>query len=45
MLGSILGDGSLRYVSGQNNVRFRVGHGVEQREYCEWKHEMLAPFA
>jgi recombination protein RecA len=45
MLGSILGDGSLRYVSGQDNVRFRVGHGIEQREYCEWKHEMLAPFA
>jgi recombination protein RecA len=44
MLGSILGDGSLRYASEQN-VSFRVGHGVEQAEYCEWKHEMLAPFS
>ncbi len=44
ILGSILGDGSLRYAS-EHNVQFRVGHGEKQREYCEWKHEMLAPFA
>jgi recombination protein RecA len=44
ILGSILGDGSLR-VALNHNVRFRVGHGERQREYCEWKHEMLAPFA
>jgi recombination protein RecA len=44
VLGSALGDGSLRYAS-RTNVQFRVGHGEKQREYCEWKHEMLAPFA
>ncbi|MGI8945463.1 MAG: recombinase RecA [Thermoleophilaceae bacterium] len=44
MLGSILGDGSLRFAS-RHNASFRVGHGVAQREYVEWKHEMLAPFA
>src|SRR5215207_9126046 len=44
MIGSALGDGSLRYAS-DHNVAFRVGHGEKQREYCEWKHEMLAPFA
>jgi recombination protein RecA len=44
VLGSILGDGSLRYAS-DHNVSFRVGHGSKQREYCEWKREMLAPFA
>src|SRR6266542_1701913 len=44
MLGSILGDGSLRFAS-EHNVSFRVGHGSAQRAYCEWKHEMLAPFA
>ena len=44
ILGSVLGDGSLRYAS-DHNVAFRVGHGEKQREYCEWKHEMLAPFA
>ena len=44
ILGSALGDGSLRYAS-NHNVKFRVGHGHRQREYCGWKHEMLAPFA
>ena len=44
ILGSTLGDGSLRFAS-DHNVHFRVGHGLAQREYCEWKHEMLAPFA
>src|SRR6188472_81461 len=44
ILGSLLGDGSLRYAS-QHNVAFRVGHGERQREYCEWKQAMLTPFA
>ncbi len=44
ILGSVLGDGALRYAS-DHNVSFRVGHGLQQHEYCEWKHEMLAPFA
>jgi recombination protein RecA len=44
IMGSLLGDGSLRYAS-QHNVSFRVGHGERQREYCEWKQSMLAPFA
>ncbi len=44
MLGSLLGDGSLRCAS-KHNVKFRVGHAARQRAYVEWKHEMLAPFA
>jgi recombination protein RecA len=44
ILGSLLGDGSLRFAS-HHNAAFRVGHGERQREYCQWKHEMLAPFA
>ncbi|MGH2923322.1 MAG: recombinase RecA [Solirubrobacterales bacterium] len=44
ILGSILGDGSLRFAS-DHNASFRVGHGEKQQEYCEWKREMLAPFA
>ena len=44
ILGSLLGDGSLRFAS-DHNAAFRVGHGEKQRAYCEWKHEMLAPFA
>jgi recombination protein RecA len=43
ILGSVLGDGSLRRVAA-HSVKFRVGHGVDQREYLEWKHEVLAPF-
>jgi recombination protein RecA len=44
ILGSLLGDGSMRFAS-ERNVSFRVGHGEAQREYCVWKREMLAPFA
>jgi recombination protein RecA len=44
ILGSVLGDGALRYAS-DHNVSFRVGHGPAQREYCQWKRDMLAPFA
>jgi recombination protein RecA len=44
ILGGLLGDGSLRYASEQN-VSFRVGHGEQQQDYCQWKREMLAPFA
>jgi recombination protein RecA len=44
ILGSLLGDGSLRYASA-HNAHFRVGHGERQREYCEWKQSMLSPFA
>src|ERR687888_1127558 len=43
ILGSLLGDGSLRFAS-EHNAAFRVGHGDQQRPYLEWKHEMLAPF-
>ncbi len=44
VMGSLLGDGSMRYASA-HNASFRVGHGERQREYCEWKQSMLAPFA
>jgi recombination protein RecA len=44
ILGSLLGDGSLRFASA-HNAHFRVGHGKRQGAYLEWKHEMLAPFA
>src|SRR5918995_3529668 len=37
IIGSSLGDGSLRYAS-DHNVKFRVGHGHQQHDYCEWKH-------
>ena len=44
IFGGVLGDGALRRVSEQN-VAFRVGHGIVQKGYLAWKHKMLAPFA
>src|SRR5437773_1725000 len=44
VLGSGLGDGSIRKV-GAHTATFRVGHGVDQKDYLRWKHEMLAPFS
>jgi recombination protein RecA len=29
----------------EQNVAFRVGHGIVQKGYLAWKHKMLAPFA
>jgi recombination protein RecA len=44
VLGGGLGDGSIRKV-GAHTAMFRFGHGVEQKDYLRWKHEMLAPFS
>ncbi len=44
LLGGSFGDGSLRRV-GTHSAHFRVGHGAAQKDYLEWKQQMLAPFA
>jgi len=44
LLGSVLGDGSLRK-TGTQAAAFRIGHGREQKEYVQWKHWMLEPFS
>jgi len=44
VLGGSFGDGSLRRLS-THLASFRVGHGVAQKDYLQWKHNMLAPFA
>jgi recombination protein RecA len=42
VLGSLLGDGNLSpNLRDRNGVRFRLGHGVKQRDYLEWKVAML----
>lgn len=41
VVGSLLGDGSIR-VSESGTGRLRVGHGREQRDYCEWKMNRLS---
>src|SRR6266571_1698733 len=44
VLGSSLGDGSLRHVA-THRATFRVAHGEKQAEYARWKHWMLEPFS
>jgi recombination protein RecA len=44
LLGSSLGDGSLRR-TGTHAAHVRVRHGIGQKDYLRWKHEMLQPFA
>jgi recombination protein RecA len=44
LLGGSLGDGSLR-MQGGHSAHFRVAHASSQKDYLEWKHAMLAPFA
>ena len=42
--GSLLGDGSLSVPQKTHSkgVKFRLGHGVKQREYLKWKMSLLA---
>jgi recombination protein RecA len=44
ILGGCFGDGSLRRV-GAHAAHFRVGHGEAQKDYLEWKQQMLRPLA
>jgi len=44
ILGGGLGDGSIRR-TGTHSAHFRVGHGSAQKDYLQWKHAMLEPFA
>jgi recombination protein RecA len=44
LLGGCLGDGSLR-MQGGHSAHFRVAHAVSQKDYLDWKHAMLSPFA
>jgi len=41
ILGSIFGDGSLRFEKGSTRGHLRVGHGPKQREYAEYKASVL----
>jgi hypothetical protein len=42
LLGSLLGDGGLRYRRlGQGNPHFSLGHAEKQRDYMQWKIEQL----
>jgi hypothetical protein len=42
ILGSVLGDGSLRLHSKYRNARFSFRHSIKQKEYFYWKVEQLS---
>lgn len=42
VIGSMLGDGYL--VKTTRGYAFRVNHGISQKDYVDWKHEILADF-
>ena len=41
IIGTILGDGYLRIVSGKKNALLEVNHALSQKEYVDWKYAML----
>src|SRR5882757_9459236 len=41
IIGTILGDGYLRIVSGKKNALLEINHSLSQKEYVDWKYEML----
>lgn len=41
LLGSILGDGSLKIYKGYKNARFQMRHSIIQKEYFDWKANSL----
>jgi hypothetical protein len=41
IIGTLLGDGYLRIVSGRANAFLEINHSITQKEYVDWKYEML----
>jgi len=41
LLGSMLGDGSLRFARNSLRGAMRLTHGYKQKDYCEWKAKAL----
>jgi len=44
IVGSLLGDGTMRLGKGAQNVNFKVEHGLAQKEYVWWKYQILKSF-
>lgn len=44
IIGSLLGDGTMRVGKGAVNANYKVEHGLEQKEYVEWKYQILKPW-
>ena len=41
IIGSLFGDGYLRIVPGRFNALLEINHTIHQKEYVDWKYEML----
>lgn len=41
IIGTILGDGYLRIISGKKNALLEINHALLQKEYVDWKYMML----
>jgi len=44
IIGSLLGDGTMRVGKGAINANFKVEHGLEQKDYVLWKYDVLKSF-
>lgn len=44
LIGSLLGDGTMRRGEGARNVNYKVEQGLVQKSYVFWKYELLKPF-
>ena len=44
LIGSMLGDGTMRMGEKAVNANFKVDHGLKQKEYVFWKYEILKNF-
>ncbi len=43
IVGSMLGDATMRMGEGAVNANFKIEHGLMQKEYVMWKYEILKP--
>ena len=41
IFGTLLGDGYMRIVPGRQNAFLEINHSLSQRDYVEWKYEVL----
>ncbi|MEK7515930.1 MAG: hypothetical protein AAB555_03355 [Patescibacteria group bacterium] len=44
LIGSLLGDGTMRLGEGARNANYKVEQGLVQKSYVFWKYELLKPF-
>jgi len=44
IIGSLLGDGTMRIGRGAKNANFKIEHGLKQKRYVDWKYHILQSF-